>query len=567
MALMHTVRRREVRIMQKNKRQNVKNVRSVIRQTVTGYAGLSLGILLAVAGAIVTALLPPWILGSIVDTITAGNTVPVALVILYFAFTVLTGLTESLREGLLTVFGQKITHALRSSMMEKYTNLTAGELTKQEPGTIVSRFVGDVDTVENLFTSGIISMFADACKIISILVVIWLKNRGLAIVLLVLLPFLYWFTRTVQKNMLKAQIENRCAVGRASGHVPETLHNIRTIHTLGKERYMEQRYDEYIAEIYRAVDRTNFYDAIYSPVILILNAIVVAVVMLFSASGNAKVLTLFGMSAGTAVAVINYISQIFTPVESLGMEIQTIQSAIAGVHRINEFYALEELPERVRNLETPVVTEEETPFVELQNVTFAYEDDSRKILHHLSFKVYPGEQVTLSGRTGAGKSTVFKLLLGLYQPGEGKVLIQGRDAFQIPEHEKRSLYGYVEQTFHRVPGTVKDQITLYDDSFTMEEVRGAARIAGLDATIEQLEKGYDTPCTQEIFSQGQWQLLSIARAAVAKPKLLLLDEITANLDAQTEEEVLQALKRASEGRTVISISHRVNAETGRIIAI
>ena len=553
--------------MQKNKKQNVKNVRSVIRQTVTGYAGLSLGILLAVAGAIVTALLPPWILGSIVDTITTGNTVPVALVILYFAFTVLTGLTESLREGLLTVFGQKITHALRSSMMEKYTNLTAGELTKQEPGTIVSRFVGDVDTVENLFTSGIISMFADACKIISILVVIWLKNSGLAIVLLVLLPFLYWLTRTVQKNMLKAQIENRRAVGRASGHVPETLHNIRTIHTLGKERYMEQRYDEYIAESYRAVDRTNFYDAIYSPVILILNAIVVAVVMLFSASGNAKVLTLFGMSAGTAVAVINYISQIFTPVESLGMEIQTIQSAIAGVHRINEFYALEELPERVRNLETPVVTEEETPFVELQNVTFAYEDDSRKILHHLSFKVYPGEQVTLSGRTGAGKSTVFKLLLGLYQPGEGKVLIQGRDAFQIPEHEKRSLYGYVEQTFHRVPGTVKDQITLYDDSFTMEEVRGAARIAGLDATIEQLEKGYDTPCTQEIFSQGQWQLLSIARAAVAKPKLLLLDEITANLDAQTEEEVLQALKRASEGRTVISISHRVNAETGRIINI
>ena len=551
--------------MQKNKKQNVKNVRSVIRQTVTGYAGLSLGIVLAVAGAIVTALLPPWILGSIVDTITAGNAVPVALVILYFAFTVLTGLTESLREGLLTVFGQKITHALRSSMMEKYTNLTAGELTKQEPGTIVSRFVGDVDTVENLFTSGIISMFADACKIISILVVIWLKNRGLAIVLLILLPFLYWFTRTVQKNMLKAQIENRRAVGRASGHVPETLHNIRTIHTLGKERYMEERYDEYIAESYRAVDRTNFYDAIYSPVILILNAIVVAVVMLFSASGNAKVLTLFGMSAGTAVAVINYISQIFTPVESLGMEIQTIQSAIAGVHRINEFYALEELPERVRNLETPVVTEEETPFVELQNVTFAYEDDSRKILHHLSFKVYPGEQVTLSGRTGAGKSTVFKLLLGLYQPGEGKVLIQGRDAFQIPENEKRSLYGYVEQTFHRVPGTVKDQITLYDDSFTMEEVREAARIAGLDATIEQLEKGYDTLCTSEIFSQGQWQLLSIARVAVAKPKLLLLDEITANLDAQTEEEVLRALKRASKGRTVISISHRVNAETGRII--
>lgn len=538
---------------------------------------LSLGIVLAVVGAIVTALLPPWILGSIVDSITGGNNVPVTLIVLYFAFTVLTGLTESLRESLLTVFGQKITHALRGSLMEKYTRLTAQELTRQEPGTVVSRFVGDVDTVENLFTSGIISMFADACKIVSILAVIRMKNAGLALVLLVLLPFLYWFTRTVQKNMLKAQIENRQAVGRASGHVPETLHNIRTIHTLGKERYMEQRYDEYIAESYRAVDRTNFYDAIYSPVILILNAVVVAVVMLFSASGNAKVLTLFGMSAGTAVAVINYISQIFTPVESLGMEIQTIQSAIAGVHRINEFYELEELPERVRNQKETCENAEaaekaaaniaasDSAFVELQHVDFGYDD--REILHDLSFAVRTGEQVTLSGRTGAGKSTIFKLLLGLYEPQNGKVLIRGLETAKIPDAEKRSLYGYVEQTFHRVPGTVRDQITLYDERFTQEEVREAAKIAGLDTTIEQLEKGYDTPCTPEIFSQGQWQLLSIARAAVAKPKLLLLDEITANLDAQTEEEVLQALKRASEGRTVISISHRMNAETGRVIPI
>lgn len=538
---------------------------------------LSLGIVPAVVGAIATALLPPWILGSIVDSITGGNNVPVTLIVLYFAFTVLTGLTESLRESLLTVFGQKITHALRGSFMEKYTRLTAQELTRQEPGTVVSRFVGDVDTVENLFTSGIISMFVDACKIVSILAVIRMKNAGLALVLLVLLPFLYWFTRTVQKNMLKAQIENRQAVGRASGHVPETLHNIRTIHTLGKERYMEQRYDEYIAESYRAVDRTNFYDAIYSPVILILNAVVVAVVMLFSASGNAKVLTLFGMSAGTAVAVINYISQIFTPVESLGMEIQTIQSAIAGVHRINEFYALEELPERVRNHKETCENAEaaekaaaniaasDSAFVELQHVDFGYDD--REILHDLSFAVRTGEQVTLSGRTGAGKSTIFKLLLGLYEPQNGKVLIQGLETAKIPDAEKRSLYGYVEQTFHRVPGTVRDQITLYDERFTQEEVRDAAKIAGLDTTIEQLEKGYDTPCTPEIFSRGQWQLLSIARAAVAKPKLLLLDEITANLDAQTEEEVLQALKRASEGRTVISISHRVNAETGRVIPI
>lgn len=544
--------------------KNKENVGAIIWETVKKRKWLALGIIGAVLGAIIMELLPPLILGNVIDTMTAGMAVPFYMILLYFGFTALTGLTESIREGLLIGFGQKITHALRAGLMDKYTRLTADELTKQEPGAVVSRFVGDVDTVENLFTSGIVSMFADACKVISILAVIWVRNKGLAIVLLVLLPFLFWFTRGVQKNMLAAQIENRRAVSKASGHVPETLHNIRTIHSLDKEKYMEAQYDKYIGESYRAVEKTNFYDAIYSPVILILNAVTVAVVMLLSASGNVTVLQLFGMSAGTAVAVMNYISQIFEPVESLGMEIQTIQSAIAGVHRINEFFRLEELPKKAENTEEQVQPHTDS-FVEFQNVTFGYGE--KNILNNLSFQVKEGEQVTLSGRTGAGKSTIFKLLLGLYEPQKGVALIDGQPASKIREQDKRQLFGYVEQSFHRVPGTVKEQITLYDSSFTMEDVREAAVVAGLDDTIQTLEKGYDTVCSPELFSQGQWQLLSIARAAVAKPKLLLLDEITANLDAQTEREVLQALKRVSANRTVISISHRVNAKTGRIIQV
>ena len=544
--------------------QKSEHVSTIILETVKRKKLLSLGILAAVAGAIAASLFPPMILGKIIDTMTAGQSVTIAMVILYFLLTALTGFTEAAREGLLTVFGQKITHTLRSRLMAKQIRLTADALNHQEPGALVSRFVGDVDTVESLFTSGIVSMFADACRIISILAVIWLKNRGLALVLLVLLPFLFWFTRHVQKNMLSAQLENRKAVSRASGFVPETLHNIRTIHTLGKEKYVEQRYDAYIGDSYRAMEKTNFYDAVYSPVILILNAIVVAVVMLLSASGNTQVLTLFGMSAGTAVAVMNYISQIFTPVESLGMEIQTIQSAIAGVRRINEFLAQPELPDEP-SIPVKQFRQPETPFVELRDATFGYDDHT--VLSHLSLQVQTGEQVTLSGRTGAGKSTIFKLLLGLYLPDSGSVTIGGVPTNRIPEEEKRKLFGYVEQSFHMVPGTVKDQITLFDDRITMEQVHNAARLTGLEKAILSLPQGYDTPCTQEIFSQGQWQLLSIARAAAAQPELLLLDEITANLDAETEQTVLRALKRVSEHRTVVSISHRVTAETGRIIPI
>ena len=529
---------------------------------------LTAGIVITVVGAIVTALFPPLILAKIIDTITSGTMPAFYMIIMYFGFLLVTGLMESVRETFLTVFGQKITHSLRSALMDKYSCLTTSGLTSQEPGTVVSRFVGDADTVENLFTSGIISMFADACKIISIAAVIWFKNKGLSIVLLVILPFLFVFTRIIQKNMLAAQIDNRRAVGRASGHVPETLNNIRTIHTLGKENYMAQRYDEYICESYTAIEKNNFYDAVYSPVILILNAIVVAVVMLFSASGNQSVLTFFGMSAGTAVAVINYISQIFAPVESLGMEIQTIQSAIAGVHRINEFFELDEFSVKKDSYiaENTAMAADSDALVDFNNVTFSYDDD-KNVVENLSFSIKKGEQVTLSGRTGAGKSTIFKLLLGLYDPDNGSVLIAGQKAIAIPDSEKRKVYGYVEQTFHMVPGTVKDQITLYDTLITDEDVIEAAKTAGLHDAIMELENGYDTICKSEDFSQGQWQLLSIARAAAAKPELLLLDEITANLDADTEKNVLDALNRVSKNRTVISISHRTNAKMGRIIEI
>lgn len=551
-----------------NKKMNNKNshnVVSIILYTIIKRKWLSLGIIISVCGAVITALYPPLVLGKIVDTLTTGSQVPVYLVFVYMAFTVIAGLMEATREGLLTVFGQKITHALRSGLMEHFVRLSTDSLNKQEPGAVVSRFVGDVDTVENLFTSGIVSMFADACKIISILVVIWFRNKGLATVLIVLLPFLFWFTRYIQKNMLDAQLKNRRAVSRASGHVPETLHNIRTIHNLGKEKYMEKRYDEYISDSYKAMEKTNFYDAVYSPVILILNAVVVAVVMLFSASGNAKVLTLFGMSAGTAVAVINYISQIFSPVESLGMEIQTIQSAIAGVRRINEFFELPVLDNNEElQAEKTFDSKNDTPYVQFNDVTFGYEAD-HTVIADKTFVVNRGEQVTLSGRTGAGKSTIFKLLLGLYKPQKGSILINDMNSAAIPDNRKRKIFGYVEQSFHMVPGTIKDQITLYDKSISDEAVIKAAKLTGLHDTIMNFENGYDTQCTQEVFSQGQWQLLSIARATAANPELLLLDEITANLDANTERDVLTALKGVSENRTVISISHRVTARTGRVI--
>ena len=509
------------------------SVLKVILRTVKQNKGMCVTLFAAVLGSAVFALLPPLVLAKAIDYLTAGQTFPFALALSYFGLLLLTNAATSLRESLLTIFGQRITHGLRTVLCQKISLLPADSFVSHDSGAIASRFVGDVDTVEELFTSGIISMFADACQLCGIFFVIFTKNRGLAILLLFVLPAVFFYTRHVQKRMLASQLSNRAAIAKASGHVPETLRCIRTIHNLHKEMYMEEKYSKFLEDSYKAIDKTNFYDAIYSPVILISNSITIAIVMILSAFGNGEVQLFFGMSAGTAAAVISYITQVFTPLESIGMEIQTIQSAAAGVHRINEFL---QLPERTKARETNTSRPDPAACpVELQNVTFRYEESDPDILQSLSFSVKEGEQVTLTGRTGAGKSTIFKLLLGLYTPQKGNVLINGQPA---------------------------------DPDITLEQAQTAAGLTGLDEVIRSFPEGYNTPCKPGLFSQGQWQLLSIARAVATNPRILLLDEITANLDADTEQTVLSALNRAGNGRTVLSISHRLYEKNGgRQIAI
>ena len=536
------------------KTSNKNGVAAALRTAAMAHGFLTVGVILCVAASVAASLLPPLLLARCIDGLTAGLPLTIWAVLTYFASLALEGVLSSAQESLLVVFGQKMTHALRSEMSHKLTRLPAATLVDQNPGEVAARFSGDVDTVEALFTSGIISMAADACRIISIMVVIFVKNPGLAMILLLVLPLFAVFTRHVQKRMLAAQLDNLRAVAAVSGQVPETLHNIRTIRALGMEAYMERRYDQRIADGYSAMERTNFYDAIYSPVVLTLNAVVVGIVMLLSASGNSTVLALFGMSVGTSVAVINYISRIFAPIESLGMEIQTIQSAMAGVKRIDAFLAQ---PERTIPAER---TKTARGDVELTHVTFGYGE--KHVLNDFSMTVKQGEQVTLVGRTGAGKSTVFKLLLGLYPPESGTVTIGGVNVADITDSERRTCISCVEQHFARVPGTVLDQITLGDPQITEEMAKNAAKLAGIDAAIAAMPGGYDTVCSEGMFSQGEWQLLSIARAAAADPAVLLLDEITANLDAETEARVLEALRRASEGRTVLSVSHRIYENLG-----
>lgn len=503
----------------------------------------------SIVGAMLVSLLPPLVLEKTVDSFTAGSaTGKIGIFAMQYVLTsvVACGL-ESAREALITVFGEKITHSLRSMMIKKMGRMDTPLLAESEAGSIAARLVSDVDTVENLFSGGVVGMFSDTISIVGIMAVIFTKSKGLFVILLIALPCVFAFTRFVQKRMLAAQKENRKAVALSSKIIPETASCIRSIHDNDAEGFMERRYGRSIDMMFRALNKNAFYDAFYSPVVLTVSSAVIAIMMSLCVSQD-SMMKAFGMSVGTAVALISYVGRIFEPLESLGMEIQNIQSSAAGLARLDEFMASKER-------EAGSITEIEAAAAALKDVTFSY-DGERDVLKGFSMRAEEGEKVTLVGRTGCGKSTVFKLLLGLLRPSSGSAELGGVPAGSIADAAKRSIICCAEQRFAMTDGTVRDQVTLKDRSIPDEAVKTALERALLWDKVKSLPQGLDTPCTESLFSQGEFQLLSIARATVSNPKILLCDEITANLDVDTEEKVRKALDEAAKGRTVISISHR-----------
>ena len=522
-----------------------------MKATLQQYPKQAAFVLLLVFLAVGTSLCPPLVLGRAVDELTEGRGVSLGLALLYLVLIVVSDLFQSLQNSAITLFGQKLTHGLRSSLCAKLSRLPAGYFTTHPGGRITSIFVNDGDTIDALYSNGIVGMAADCVKILGILAILLTKSRGLFLLLAALIPILFYLTRHFQKKSLAAQRDNRAAIARVNNYVPETLANLQMIHSLGKEGYMEQRYDSFVMESYRAIDRANLFDSFYSPVILVLQAVVVAFVMTGAAQGRAMQ-EFFGMSVGSAVAIISYVGKVFGPLESMGMEVQNIQSAVAGIQHISAFLQEEEM--------TPVtarvgLASEAAGSIDVKDVWFRY-NAGRWVLQAVNLQISAGEHVLLLGPSGSGKSTLFALLMGLYRPERGQVLLCGQNPADLADEARRQVYGCVEQSFQPVMGTIRDQVTLYDGTIRDTAVWKALELADLQHTVAQLPNGLDTVMQEGLFSQGQLQLLSIARAVVTDPKVLLLDEMAANLDSGTEQQILAALRRAGAGRTVVSISHR-----------
>lgn len=533
----------------------VKNsVFSVIKKNII----LCVLLVFVVFGVVITSLIPPQILKNIVDNSLAVKKTDklLMLAIVYISAVLFIGVFDFIKEALLTVLGQKITKEIRIEMMKKVEKVNVMFFSKNESGAVVSRFTNDVDAISSIFTGGIVGMMIDCFKIIGIIISIWIFSSRLGMITLLLLPLIYAVNRLFQKKMLKAQIENRVLVGKVNNHISESLKNVQMIKAYSKESYMEKKYIKYLLFNYKTIEKVNFYDSVFPPIIQVTRAVVIGIIVVLSS----KQLNYLGISLGMVAASIELISNLFAPIESLGMELQNIQHAISGIYRVNEFYNEPEdyLKNNELRIEDIIPNREEVNLI-FNDVTFHYDEDN-EVLKNINLQIEPQKKVTFVGRTGVGKSTLFKLVMGLLKPSKGSITINEVDVYSIPNSLKRKIFGYVDQSFHMIKGTVAEQISLKDESITIEEIKKAIEFVGMTDYIEALENGFDTEVNGEnIFSQGQKQLLAIARAIVTNPPILLLDEITANLDSITEEKIVNVLQKASDYHTILSISHRLSS--------
>lgn len=532
----------------------IKSIVYVIRKNIS----ITLLLIFAVCGVVIASLIPPQILKYIID----NNLVPknseglLALAIGYIGVLLFIGIFDFMKEAILTVLGQKITKEIRLEMIEKLEKINSRFFSSYESGVIVSRFTNDVDAINSLFTSGIVGMMVDCLKIIGIVVSIWTFSLKLGVITIILLPIIYVITRSFQKRMLSAQIQNRILVGRVNNHISESIKNIQMIKSYSKESYMEKNYIKYLMDNYKTIEKVNFYDSVFSPSIQLTRAVVIAIIIILSS----KQLNYIGVSLGMVAASIEFISNLFAPIENLGMELQNIQQAVSGIRRVNDFFCEPEDDNKKSELKAEdIVSLREEVKLSFKDVTFQY-DEGTDIIKNINLNINPLEKVTFVGRTGVGKSTLFKLIMGLLKPTSGCISVNDVDVYEIPNIEKRKLFGYVDQDFHVIKGTVAEQVSLKDEGITRKQIQSALDFVGLTDYIDALEKGIDTNVNSgTLFSHGQKQLLSIARAIVTNPPILLLDEITANLDSITEEKIIAVLQRVSDTHTILSISHRLSS--------
>jgi len=511
---------------------------------------------LALVAVLVTAasLSEPLIIGYTVDEgLVAGSLTVVYVMVAAYAFVnVLTWVLSYVQTFGMGWVGQHVILDLRNALFGHLQSLSLQFYSEQKVGWIISRLTNDIENFNTLLNDGVQNLVKNGLTLVGIFIAIFFVDWHLALATIAILPVMLIGTAVFRIESWKAYRAAREAVAEVVAYIQENVSGMRVVQTFTREKKNAEQFDERNRTYRRANVRATLLSALYFPGVEFLGSAGLAVVLLY---GGFRVVN-GAMTVGELVAFVGLLNMFFQPIQQLSQLYSDLQSTLASLEKV--FAVLDTEPDRA-DVPSAKALDSLHGDVEFEGVSFAY-DDEDKILQDVSFRVRPGETLAIVGETGAGKSTIVKLLSRFYDPTEGEVRVDGQDLRGIRGSSLRRHMGVVLQDTFLFTGTVKDNIRYGRPDATEEEVVSAAKAVGADEFIQRLPEGYETQVRERgsRLSIGERQLVAFARALLADPKLLVLDEATSSVDLTTEACIEAALSELLAGRTSVVIAHRLS---------
>jgi ABC-type multidrug transport system fused ATPase/permease subunit len=545
-----------------NRAGRLRHLVSLLRPYRVRVALMFVALLLATGAA----LAPPYLAGRAIDDGIRDKDVD-ALTIIVLAFlgaALINWVATYAQTFLINWVGQRALQDLRIELFQHLQRLSIGFYSRNKAGVLISRITNDVQALDQLVTEGISTLFSATLTLVGTAVILVLLDAELAMITFLTFPVLLVASVAFRLASAGAYALTRVKIAHVTAYLQETLSGVRVVRAFGQEGRHRSRFAELNDEHREANMKTVYLNAAYFPAVELLSAVATAAILIY---GGNQVLDGGGVTIGVLASFVFYLQSFFDPIQSLSQLYTTYQAGMAALDKI--FELLDERPDIADAddaIELPRVRGE----ISFEDVTFSYGGDALA-LDDVTLVVPPGQTLALVGATGAGKSTLAKLVARFYDPDEGRVLIDGHDLRDVTERSLRSQLGIVPQESFLFSGTIRDNIAFGRPDATDEDVRAAAQAVGAHEFIERLPEGYETEVGERggHLSAGQRQLVAFARAAAADPRILILDEATSNVDVRTEAQIEHGLRRLLAGRTAIVIAHRLSTirGAGRIVVL
>ena len=529
------------------------------------YRGRVVLMFVALTLATAAGLAPPYLAGRAIDDgiRRASTSALVVLMVLFLAAALVNWGASYAQTYLVNWVGQRALQDLRERLFAHLQRLSVGFYSRNRVGVVISRLTNDVQALDQLVTDGIVTLFSASLSLIGTAAILLFLDAQLALVTFAVFPVLLIATVIFRLTSANAYRLTREKIALITAYLQETLSGVRVVRAFGQEPRHRARFGELNEDNREANMRTVYLNAAYFPAVELLSAVATGVILVY---GGNQVLE-NAITIGVLASFVFYLQTFFDPIQQLSQLYTTYQAGMAALDKI--FGLLDEEPDVTDApdaIELPSVRGE----IRFEDVTFAY-GDGAPALAEVNLHVAPGQTVALVGATGAGKSTLAKLVARFYDPTEGRVLIDGHDLRDVTERSLRSQLGIVPQEGFLFSGTIRDNIAFGRPDATDEEVKAAARAVGAREFIEALPEGYATEVGERggHLSAGQRQMVAFARAAAADPRVLILDEATSNVDVATEARIEHGMRRLLASRTAIVIAHRLSTirSAGHIVVL